>query len=453
MPVSPARRAAYEVVRRVRERDAYGPQVLDAVLTRAAMPAEESALATRLARGTLASLGTLDDALDRFLSKPGALEPQVRDALRVAAYELLFARTPARAAVHQGVESVRRVRPQAAGLANAVLRKLADAVPSFPWGDPATDLGALARLTAHPLWLVERLVADLGEQPARGVLAADDAPAPLYLAHVPFAGSFEEALAQLVADGADPVAGPLPGSIEARVPGAAVRGRAVAEELVLVADAAAQFAPVAAAPAPGGLVVDVAAGRGTKTVLLQAAASRAGGLARIVALDLHAFKSEVLRARLDRLGVPDVTVVTGDAVDPESVAGVPALGSADVVLLDVPCSGTGALRRHPEKRWRLTPEQVSELAALQRSLLTSAARLVRPGGIVVYSTCSILQEENRDVVGYFLQGEAGTGFRVRGVADAVPGVWAPFVTPEGYFQSLPAVGGPDGHFVAVLQHR
>src|SRR5450759_4294271 len=139
MPVSPARRAAYEVVRRVRERDAYGPQTLDAVLGRARLTPQDAAFATRLARGTLASLGTLDDALDRFIAKPAKVEPQVRDAMRVAAYELLFARTPARAAVNEGVESVRRVRPQAAGMANAVLRRLADAAGDFPWGDPDTD--------------------------------------------------------------------------------------------------------------------------------------------------------------------------------------------------------------------------------------------------------------------------------------------------------------------------
>jgi 16S rRNA (cytosine967-C5)-methyltransferase len=221
---------------------------------------------------------------------------------------------------------------------------------------------------------------------------------------------------------------------------------------VLVADAAAQFAPLALDPRPGQVVVDVAAGRGTKTVLLQAAATAAGGPAHITALDLHAFKTDVLRERLDALHVPGVQVVAGDIADVGSLSGLPPIGGADAVLVDAPCSGTGALRRHPEKRWRVTPEQIDELARLQRSMLASAARLVRPGGVVVYSTCSILQQENDSVVGDMLT-EGADEFAIRSVADIVPGEWASFVTPEGFFQSLPAAGGPDGHFVAVLARR
>jgi 16S rRNA (cytosine967-C5)-methyltransferase len=450
--LSPARTAAYEVVRRVRERDAYTPQVLDSVLGARRLSDDDRALATRLARGTVASTGALDEAIDRFAAKPSAIEPQVRDALRVAAFELLFARTPARAAVHQGVESVRRLRPQAAGLANAILRRLADAAPEFPWGDPASDIAALARLTAHPLWLVERVVAERGYDIARDMLSADDEAAPLYLAHVPFTGTLDAAVAALEADGAEPLPGPLTGSLVAGRPAAAVRGRAVANGLVIVADAAAQLAPRLASPRAGQVVVDIAAGRGTKTILLQAAAVAAGGPCRLFAVDVHASKTRILRERLDAMGVPDVTVVTGDATDVSSLEGLPAAATADAVLVDVPCSGTGALRRHPEKRWRITPEQVTSLAAIQGDMLSSAARLVRPGGVVVYSTCSILAEENGSVVEGFLRGSAGA-FSVADVRDAVPPEWARYLTPEGFFQSLPAVDGPDGHFVAVLRHR
>lgn len=434
----------------MREREAYGTQTLDAVLGRAKVSPDDVALATRLARGTLASLGTLDEALDRFIARPGDVEPQVRDALRVSAYELLFARTPARAAVHQGVEAVRRVRPQAAGLANAVLRRLAEAAGDFPWGDPATDLEAFARLTAHPLWLVERLVSERGHPVARAMLEADAEPAPVYLWHNPFRGTAEEALARLEADGAEPVSCPLPGCLQALAGRAAVRGEAVASGIVLVTDAAAQFAARALDPRPGTLVVDLASGRGTKTVQLQALAVAAGGPAHLVSLDVHGFKADILRDRMVALGVPGVTALAGDATDLVAVPGMPPLASADAVLLDAPCSGLGTLRRHPEKRWRVSAGDVVQLAALQVRLLAEASRLVGSGGVVVYSTCSVLREENEDVVRGFLDGERGAGFRVASTADAVPAKWAGSITAEGYFQSLPAIGGPDGHFVAVL---
>lgn len=453
MSVVPARRAALEVLRRVRERHAFAAPTVDAVLSATRLTDQDAALATRLAYGTLSAEGTLDEALDRFVARPGALEPRVRDVLRLAAYELLFARTPPRAAVHQAVEAVRAVRPQAAALANAVLRRLADAASEFPWGDVDADVTALARVTAHPRWLTERLVADLGRAAARPAMEADLEPAPLYLWANPFRASFDEALSALGADGADPVQCQLPGCLEARHPSAAVHGGAVAGGLALVTDAAAQLASLAAGAYPGGLVVDVASGRGTKTAQLQALAVAAGQPAHVYALDDHAFKSEILARRMVELGVPGVSAVTGDATDPGEVAGLPKSGSADAVLVDAPCSGTGTLRRHPEKRWRITPEQVTELATLQLAMLRSSARLVRPGGVVVYSTCSLLAEENADVVARFLEGAAGAGFRVAALGHAVPAQWSRFVTARGFFQSLPALGGPDGHFVAALTRQ
>ncbi len=453
MPVSPARRAAFEVVRRVRERNAYSPEVLDQVLAGTALSPADAALATRLARGTLSAAGTLDEALDRFVARPSDLEPQVRDALRVAAYELLFARTPARAAVHQGVEAVRRLRPQAAGLANAVLRRLAEAAPAFPWGDPDADIEALARATAHPAWLVERLVAQRGAAAARVVLEADNEPAPLFLWHNPFAGTLDVALSRLAADGAKPVLGPLPGSVRALRPAAAVRGEAVASGLVLVTDAAAQLAALALAPRPASVILDAAAGRGTKTAEIQALAVEAGGPASVVAADVHAFKSELVSARMARLGVPGVTPVTADAIDERSLSAALPGGAADAVLVDAPCSGLGALRRHPEKRWRVRAADVARLTALQTAMLHGAARVVRPGGVVVYSTCSILREENDAIVESFLAAGGGKAFRIRSVAGIVPAVWGEFVTQEGFFQSMPAVDGPDGHFVAVLARQ
>ncbi|MFA5843647.1 MAG: transcription antitermination factor NusB [Coriobacteriia bacterium] len=449
--VAPARSAALEVVRRVREKQAFASEVLDTVLRARSLREDDAALATRLAYGTVQSAGTLDEALDEHLRSPSSVEPRVRDILRLGAYELLFSRTPPRAIVHESVDAVRAVRPEAAGLANAVLRRLSERADAFPWGDPRTDDGALARATAHPRWLLDLVTRDRGRDAARRMFEADQTTAPLFLWHVPFMGTLADAMSLLEADGAMPVACEPAGCILARRAAFAVRGAAVADGRVLVADVAATVAPLAVRPMPGETIVDLTAGRGTKTVMLQAAAVSEGGPARIIAMDLHPFKVKVLTERMGVLGVPGVEAIVGDATDVIGAQGLPRAGTVDSVLVDAPCTGLGTLRRHPEKRWRASPDDVSRLAEIQSRLLEQAATLVGPGGRVVYSTCSVARAEDEDVVRGFLDGEAGEGFSVESLDEVVPASWRHRVAPEGTFLSMPEADGPDGHFVAALR--
>ena len=449
MSVSPARRTAREVLTRVRESSSYAHEVLNATLRRAPLSPEDTGLATRLAYGALQTEGTLDDAIDRYLGGK-RIEPRVRDALRVSAYEILFLSTADRAAVHQGVELVRSVRAQAAGLANAVLRRLAQDAPEFPWGDPTADAAALARLYGHPEWLTTLWVAELGRETTEAIMAADNEPAPLFLAVNPFAGTAEAAVAALEADGAEPEVYVLPGSFIAGDAGAAVRGKALADGLVLATDAAAQLVSVLVHPAQGQRIVEVGAGRGTKTLLLQARALATGGPARIDAVDLHDFKARLLDVRLSRFGVPGVRTLVGDAADFAKIPGSPEPGTVDAVLVDAPCSGLGTLRRHPEKRWRVTEADVASLAELGGRLLAEAARLVRSGGFVVYSTCTLTNAENADVVRAFLASAEGSAFSIDALGHDVPEEWRRFITEEGFFRSVPEPGGPDGHFAARL---
>ena len=448
MSASSARVRAREVVSLVRERSGFAHEVFDSRLRDSDLPPAEVALATRLAYGTLQTQGTLDEAIDHYVGGK-KLEPRVRDALRVAAYEILFLRTPARAAVHQGVELVRSVRPQASGLANAVLRRLADDAPAFPWGDPDTDTPALARLYGHPLWLAEMWIAELGRDTAAAVMAADNEPAPLFVAVNPFGGS-DQAVIALQADGAQPQECAIQGCLRLDDAPRAVHGSALRDGRVVACDAAAQLVARFARVTPGARVLEVGSGRGTKTMLLQGDAVGRGGPAEIFALDLHAFKARLLEERLARFGVPGVRALVGDARDLGSVDGLPQAGSVDVVLIDAPCTGLGTLRRHPEKRWRVTPADLDSLAELGLQLLREAAQLVRRGGFVVYSTCTVARRENAAVVDSFLAGEQGSEWRVDSLSEDVPAEWRPFVTVEGYFSSFPVSGGPDGHFAARL---
>lgn len=452
MGASPARRAAREVVTRVRERDAYAHETLDAVLREAALDSRDTAFATRLAYGTIASRGTLDEIVARYLDRPKALEPAVADALALAAYEVLFFRTPARAAVNEGVELVRSVRPRAAGLANAVLRKLAAAADEFPWSDPETDIAALARLHAHPLWLAELWVRELGRERAARLMAANNEPAPLYLAHLPFRSRESDVIEELAEKGAEPVHCPLPGCIEAGSAPAALASPTLADGRVLVADAAAQFAAHATNASPGQMVVEIGAGRGTKCLIIAGIMHRAGGPnghTNLIAIDTHGFKLDALDQAVQATGAPKITTVVADATDPRA-PGLPAPSSADVVLVDAPCSGLGTLRRHPDRRWRARPDEIETLAVLGKALLVTASELVKPGGFVVYSTCTVAHAENAGVIGGFLASESGRGFEIDPLGGQIAEEWSGFVTPEGFFQSVPEIGGPDGHFVARL---
>lgn len=442
MSLAPARRAALEALGRIRRDEAFSGAVVSAELARGRLSGEDAALATRLTYGVLAAQGVLDEAIGRYAK--GALEPRVRDALRLAAFEMLFGRAPAYAVVNQGVEAVRRVRPQAAGLANAVLRRLGENADAFPWGDPLSDRDALARQSGTPRWIVDLVLADLGEVHGRELLGCAMEPAPTYVRLEPF-GDRTAALESLQEAAPQP-SPPDSDCLRLDAPSRAF-GRAERTGWFAM-DAAAQLAPRACAPLPGMHVLDVGAGRGNKTVCLQGIAARSGGLAEIVALDSHPGKRAALERRLAESGVERVDTRTGDGTD---LASVVSGALFDVVLVDAPCSGLGTLRRYPEKRWRLDPAAPAQMAVLQSDMLRSAAGVVRAGGRVVYSTCSVAREENDEVVDAFLASEEGRSFRLEPMAEAIPAEWAEFATERGCFQSWPTSGGPDGHYVAVLR--
>lgn len=388
---TPARLFALRLAREVRERDAYLRELVASARETTKLPAEEFDFAQVLAFGVTMCRGTLDEAIDRSLSSPRDVKPKVRDALRISAYEMLFLHKPEHVVVNQGVELVRHVTPRAAGLANAVLRKMAFDARDFPWGDMATDDAAWARSFGMPEWLAVRLADEYGRDVATAIMEADLHPAPRYLRDNPF-------------DPDNPFA------------------------CDLSAQRVAGLVPF------DGTILEIGAGRGTKTMLLESRALETlGHTVPIHAVELHEYRTQLHAERMRQAGIEDVVSLAGNACALDAIDGV--LLHYDAVLLDAPCSGTGTMRRHPEIRWKLTPADVTELAALQRALLDEAARHVAPGGTLVYATCSILDEENQQVVDDFL-------------ATQPQGEWR---VGEDSFATLPTLGGPDGHFAAVLQ--
>ncbi|MBN2847154.1 MAG: RsmB/NOP family class I SAM-dependent RNA methyltransferase [Coriobacteriia bacterium] len=439
---APARRVALAALARVRRDRAFSGAVVEQMRDSAGLSEADAALATRLTYGVLSAEGVLDEAIDRHARR--ALEPRVRDVLRVAAYEAIFSRTPGYALVTEAVDAVRAIRPQASGLANAVMRRVVEDAASFPWGDPAVDRDALARVTAHPRWIVDLVLEAAGEDLGRDVLYAGLEHAPMFIRLDPFQAPVEKTL-EVLAPSAPMASPPDPDCLRLGAPGAAFR---IAQTGWFSMDAGAQMAPIACAPQPDHLIADVGAGRGNKTVALQSLAVRAGGPAAITAVDVHPGKTARLRERLDGSGVPGVRVVTAEVG--RGVSGLDAQ-TYDTVLLDAPCTGLGTLRRYPEKRWRIDADAPSRMAVVQADLLLSVADAVKPGGRLVYSTCSVAPSENDGVVRSFLGSDTGAAFTRAPVHDLVPQEWQRFVGADGCFQSWPLADGPDGHFVAVLQ--
>ncbi|MDI6844109.1 MAG: transcription antitermination factor NusB [Anaerosomatales bacterium] len=445
---SPARLAALDALAQFRRRDEYIAPLVERAARHRSLKNSDHALAVLLAKGVVRTRGTLDEAIARF-TRIERLEPQILDALRLAAFELLFLKTPAHAAVHEAVSAAKRTRPQAASLVNAVLRRLAADAAGFPWGDPSTDRDALARIAGCPRWLVDALFADLGEAPAREALSALAAEPPVYGRVNTLLADRDDALVALQAEGvAVEPAPPDECAFRALEPHVFARSDALGGDVLFACDAAAQYVALQVTAGEPRLLVEVGAGRGTKTLVALGRLASRGATPRLVAVEPNEWRARTLAQRLARSGISGIDVIVADVRDAAARGLKP--GSADAVLVDAPCTGTGTLRRHPEAVWRLTPDDVTRLSSLQREILEAASVFVREGGILVYSTCSVLVAENEDVVNGFLGSVPGASFAPAPLEPQPPAEWRRFATHDGFFRSWPSTDGPDGHFVARL---
>ncbi len=443
---SPARQAALRVTSIVRERDAFAQELIHKYIDSSRMSREDRAFATRLTLGVVSSYGTLDDVINRCLDRVSDINDDVRDALRISTYEIIFLKKEPHAAVSQGVELVKTIAPKASGLANAVLRRIADKAHKFPFGDPRTDIEAFARLHAFPEWLAKRALLDLGPEATRDYLAGSNEPAPLFVAINAAKADESEVVETIVAAHGDPVAVSVNGE---DIPGCYClsEGRVLFDGRVrhmiqtgqlLVSDASSQqIARLVLTEEKPSSLLEVGAGRGTKTVLIQSDAQRRYGsqIDEYVTVDNLEFKTNITAERAEEYGIHVSESITGDATVLDDVVGERAF---DVVFIDAPCSGLGTLRRHPEIRWRLNPEKIDEFAKTGLALLKSASTHVTPGGSIVFSTCTITRAENIDVVKAFLASDEGASFSLAPIGGAP--CFNPALKP----------GSPDAHFAVRL---
>ncbi|HAM14847.1 MAG TPA: hypothetical protein DCP91_03085, partial [Eggerthellaceae bacterium] len=398
---SPGRLAALYATQRVRRRNAFAQEVIESTIDRSRISPADRAFATLLTLGVVSTSGSLDEVINRCLASPRDIKPDVRDALRISTYEVIYLRKEPHAAVNQGVELVRAVAPSAAGLANAVLHRILTSAESFPFGDPTSSIGALALLYAFPTWLARRLIEDMGSAAAIELMRSANDQAPLFIHVNALQASDDEVISLFKEVGAElqpaesggiAPAGCYRVSKARSLADGRIR-RLFQQGKILVSDASAQA--VAAAVLEGGApesLLEVGAGRGTKTIMLQSMAYRLyGDQLNITSMDSHGFKAELLRDRARDYGVRIERIVTGNATRLDAILPDQTF---DAVFIDAPCSGLGTLRRHQEIRWRITPERIDELVQTELALLKSAAGHVGAGGSIVYATCSVTYAEN-----------------------------------------------------------
>ena len=443
MTATASRRCAYAVVRRVFEQGAYADRAFRAEAQRATLDARDRAFAMRLAYGVVQRKATLDWVLESLARRPlDRLDPPVLAALRLGLYELLFMEgTPDRAAVAESVELVKATTQPAHAFVNAVLRRAAREAPALVASlDDSTPAGA-ALAHSHPEWVAESWFAELGPGEARALMRRDNEPAESAVRANRLRADAAAVVAALAAEG-------VPAHADALVPEAVVLAapydvhgsRLFAEGLVMPQSRGSMLVSRAVDPRPGERVLDLCAAPGAKTTHL-AALMRCEG--EVVAVEAEAARAEAIRENAARLGAGCVRVAVGDAAEP-------AFGATyDRVLVDPPCSDLGTLQSRPDARWRKTAEQVQEMRALQRRILDAAASAVRPGGRLVYSTCTIGAAENARQLQDFLA--ANPNFRICDLST-----WQPklaHATVPGFLQTLPHRDGTDGFFIAALERR
>jgi 16S rRNA (cytosine967-C5)-methyltransferase len=451
--VSPARAAAFDILLRVERESSYASELLHS-RTHDRLTEVDHPLATELVMGVLRWRSLLDSQIAGSSAQPlSKLDLEILIALRLAVYQLgWLSRIPARAAINESVELVKRARKRsAAPFVNAVLRKLAASVlPGQKVHPPEishASAEALAASSAHPLWLVERWASAYGLEAARHICRHNQSvPVTAVRLRRP------EAEERLRAEGIELAPGAFLSSARRVQHGDITKTATFRAGLCVIQDEASQL--VAGMVGPGGHILDCCAAPGGKTLAI---ADRNPN-AEIVAVELHPGRARLLR-RLLRAGNPATQDGTGGIrVVAADARHMPFATKFDRVLADMPCSGTGTLSRNPEIKWRLTPEDLTDLQVRQVAILRSAMDRVAVGGRLIYSTCSLEREENEDVIGRCL--EDRSSFRLLDCRTELELlhrerelVWPDLssLASGPYLRTLPGVHPCDGFFAAILE--
>ncbi|WP_342551932.1 16S rRNA (cytosine(967)-C(5))-methyltransferase RsmB [Paenibacillus sp. FSL R7-0652] len=445
-PKTSARALAVKVLSAVEQDGAYSNLELNRRLKEAELSSADAGLATELVYGTIARRNTLDYYLERFVAKGMAkLQSWVRSLLRISAYQLIYLdRIPEHAVVSEAVNLAKKLGHQGiSGMVNGVLRNM---IRNKEQLHIPSDLPAPERISlehSHPLWMVERWIAQYGEETTEAICRANNEP-PAVSVRVNTTMTTRDKLMEEMADAGAvvDVSRLSPDGILVRSGGNMALTSWYRDGLFSVQDESSMLVAEAVAPEEGHHVLDCCAAPGGKTAHM---AEKMRDRGHITANDVHAHKRELILEQAERLGLSCIDAVTGDALDLNKRY---AESSFDRILLDAPCSGLGVIRRKPDVKWTKSASDIEEISSLQRELLDRAAPLLKPGGILVYSTCTIEASENEEMVADFLNRHPeyraiGTPFWSQPEAAN----WKPV---NGGVQILPQYAHSDGFYIARL---
>lgn len=435
---------------------------LNEVFRGAHISARDHRLATELAYGAIKNGLVIDRLLGQAVDRPlEKLPGWIRNILRLGTYQLLFMeRVPESAAVNESVDLAKKYGHRGtAGLVNAVLRRIARGEIKLMLPDPASHPEAYLSIKySHPRWLIRRWLERFGFEATELICQWDNQPVTTWVRVNPLKSSLEEVEEKLLQTGIKVSQGVVPGALLPYLgsgtgeDGSNRNGglaELVRQGLVTVQDQGAMLAGHVLAPHPGAVVFDICAGVGTKATQF---AEIMGDQGRIIAIDLYWHKLELLQRDCHRLGIRSIESKAADARYLTSAE----LGTADYVFVDAPCSGLGVLRKRPDLRWRREEEDILRLADLQVEILFGCAQLVKPGGTLVYSTCTTEPEENWGVVQRFLgKRKDFVLVPIKGL-DFLSGIlndadWEN--CKRGFIQLLPHKHDFDGYFFARLRRR
>jgi 16S rRNA (cytosine967-C5)-methyltransferase len=437
--VSPARLTAFEILRRVGE-GAYASVLLAS--REAELSPPDRALCHELVMGVLRRQLWLDRLIEQYANrKVAGLDESVRIILRIGLYQLRFlSRVPASAAVNESLKLVNFARLRSAGsFVNAVLRRATREPEIDPTCNIHDPLEHVSVATSHPQWLIERWTRVFGSAEAEALARANNDVAPVAFRVVRSRAQEADVCETLRAAGARLTHSRVaPGAW--RIHGA---GSLFAEFItagkVYVQDEASQLVALQLDVQPGQRVLDLCAAPGSKTTQI---ADLSLDSAVIVAADLHEHRLRTLVSAAEMQGLRSIHCVALDGLLPLPFAE----GTFDRVLVDAPCSGPGTLRRNPEIRWRISPADIEDLARRQKQLLFNAARVVRPGGRLIYSTCSVEPDENEDVVKTFLENNETFRLIELKLNDMLK-------TSLGKARTWPQRQGTDGVFISAFERK